>query len=728
MIRAITAAMLLLIASPLFAEAMSEAELEALFNKWQAEENRTLEGWRVLDDINLIEKLAPWASKMQSRDGRRTVYVGPKEALGLLGVMHWHGVGGAPEDVSLAKRYLKATNDLYFEGLIEVQFTVLPSGRFEIEDYSFGEAIEEGPQDFGREPAGYALSALAYLKWFDLLPPRRQSAYDDLEKAARRGCLPAQVYVARALYRGAGLKRDVSKAHNWLELAAKEEYLPAFMELADFHHPRNGVRPDLHLYRTELSRAVALGNYVAAEELRRTPLKPLEELTVSEMYEEYTKSWGKLKEDKTDRLAAVLRFEPNRFLSYFDDIATRLRPVADTAENAGYTRTEIAYAQCMLGECRLHGVGGVDRDEKEALSLLRSAWLSHDLAAAGLLYGIQLANQVFYDKFGLGEAVLMKVVDTGFKPAVRFQVFASLDWLSLGYAGLGNERLRLDDPEAELEKLARSGDPEALEAMRYRSSHIRWKHLAAEAEIPWAMLAYADVISRGDVSGATSEDATELYKRCLLFAETHGRAKEVFDYRAARPAAKRALAYETEIEKALNSGMSYEQVLKRNRYMAGVAQKSFEAGYSTGVVYAICLRAGHGITQDLKLARKILLGYTESPIAVFFSGRDHEERGDVREAIWCYEAAANVGAGYASYRLGVIYREGKLKDKDDEAGTKWFIKGAEDGCVVAMLEAAKAYHGGVGVDADAEKAIEWAKKAADAGNDDAQGLLDEWNK
>jgi TPR repeat protein len=97
----------------------------------------------------------------------------------------------------------------------------------------------------------------------------------------------------------------------------------------------------------------------------------------------------------------------------------------------------------------------------------------------------------------------------------------------------------------------------------------------------------------------------------------------------------------------------------------------------------------------------------------------------VRAAVWIYQTVADVGGAYAAYRLGLIQsEEGDHFDRDK--AFKNFTAAADAGCLPAMVELARCYKDGRGTVADAAKAKEWAKKAADEGNADAKALLEEW--
>ena len=293
MCRLVLSVLLLACASPLFAEKMTEAELEALFNKWQAEENRTLEGWRVLDDITLIESLSSRLTISRTDDELSSK--GPAEAKLLYGVLHRHGVGGAPRDPHYAARIFRQVGDehqRYARALATWQFQVSRTGELEVRAIAWTYFSDEEYADVGETPAARALSALAFLHRQQRMSPvepadSADKALANLQLAAIDGCMPARVMLAIYLSRGARLARDVAPAERHLLEAADTGYMPAQLELAKFYHYTNGVRPDLHKCRRYFALAAQGGCVGAARQLEALPKHELKERTVDALYEEF---------------------------------------------------------------------------------------------------------------------------------------------------------------------------------------------------------------------------------------------------------------------------------------------------------------------------------------------------------------------------------------------------------------------------------------------------------
>ncbi|MBZ0136939.1 MAG: hypothetical protein K8I27_11255 [Planctomycetes bacterium] len=728
MIRAITLAALLQISCPLVAQQLTDAELDALFDKWQAEENLSLEGWRVLDDITLIERLSSRVSISQTEGEFQAT--GPHKAILLLAVLHQRGIGGAPRNLDMsAKLFRQVDGDMkgYSRALATWEFEVGPGGELRVHSPTWSFFSDAEYTDAGDFAAARALSAMGYLADGGL---RRSSktALSALTLAANAGCRPGMVALARHMYRGAAVPRDTVTAAELLEQAAEVDYMPALMELGRFHDVRTGVRPDLAASRHYFTRAARLGCMGAAEQLNALPIQLLDDLDVPTLYAEYINGWGATKLAWTRGLERILRFEPNPVLARYSNVAQWLRPFADPPDGGTGENPDVAKARCMLGECLLHGVGGAEPDFDEAINLLRSASVEGGLSPALLLSGLHMLGDVKADPEKEAPELILEAVDRGFVPALKLQGFASLKWNDYAFKNLLLLELRLAQPEKTIESVAEKGDVEALRHVLARKPDVKWLRRAADAGIPHGMLDYAAAIAEGEAEGGLHQEAEDLYRRCLGFPETHDAAKLHFQSIASAPSARRALELTRKLEECLNETGDSRRFVADFPYAAGVAQRGFAAGYESGVLYGFCLLEGHGVEAQRAYAVELLLLYEDSPLATYLIGRTHEASDDVRSAIWCYEAAAKADAGYAAHRMGVIYRVGELRTKDDEVATEWFRKGAEADCLAAMVELAKAFNDGSGVPKDFVKAVEWARKAANAGSEDAEKLLDEWNK
>ncbi len=106
---------------------------------------------------------------------------------------------------------------------------------------------------------------------------------------------------------------------------------------------------------------------------------------------------------------------------------------------------------------------------------------------------------------------------------------------------------------------------------------------------------------------------------------------------------------------------------------------------------------------------------------------------DINEAVWWYMKAATNGDISSELHLAQLYRD-NVEVKNLQESFKWFLKVAQqfDSSTnrldkiftqVAVVPVAKAYNKGLGVDQDKTEAIKWYKKAADAGETEAEWRL-----
>lgn len=89
-----------------------------------------------------------------------------------------------------------------------------------------------------------------------------------------------------------------------------------------------------------------------------------------------------------------------------------------------------------------------------------------------------------------------------------------------------------------------------------------------------------------------------------------------------------------------------------------------------------------------------------------------------------YAREAAKGNAKAQFLLGMLHAQGAGDRKQNPAlAHKWFLKAAEQGHAQAQYKVGAAYHFGVGVAADVERAVTWYRRAAGQGVDEAQHNL-----
>lgn len=97
---------------------------------------------------------------------------------------------------------------------------------------------------------------------------------------------------------------------------------------------------------------------------------------------------------------------------------------------------------------------------------------------------------------------------------------------------------------------------------------------------------------------------------------------------------------------------------------------------------------------------------------------------DYATALTLLKPLAEQGDARAQYQVGVIFGDGLVGDKpDDAAAADWFGKAAATGHHTAEKTMGDIYFLGKGVTKDFVQAGRWYRKAADAGHPEAQFML-----
>lgn len=86
---------------------------------------------------------------------------------------------------------------------------------------------------------------------------------------------------------------------------------------------------------------------------------------------------------------------------------------------------------------------------------------------------------------------------------------------------------------------------------------------------------------------------------------------------------------------------------------------------------------------------------------------------------WFHKVAEN-GDVESQFKLGLIYQEGKVIQKNDVEAIKWYVMSAEQGHAEAQYNLAIIYDKGENVPQNNIKAVKWYKKAAEQGHINAQ--------
>lgn len=156
---------------------------------------------------------------------------------------------------------------------------------------------------------------------------------------------------------------------------------------------------------------------------------------------------------------------------------------------------------------------------------------------------------------------------------------------------------------------------------------------------------------------------------------------------------------------------------------------------------AVRYRDGDGVPRDCKraaemLGRAIKLGHTDaalrladmllgckrgqSGLALEKTGVPHNEA----RGLFLMRRAAEAGHGLAQYNMGFIVQHGMhCVEHDASEAARWWELAAAQGCAIAALELCVAYDSGKGVPKSCMRSFEYALKAAEQGDCNAEALV-----
>lgn len=118
----------------------------------------------------------------------------------------------------------------------------------------------------------------------------------------------------------------------------------------------------------------------------------------------------------------------------------------------------------------------------------------------------------------------------------------------------------------------------------------------------------------------------------------------------------------------------------------------------------------------------ILLASPENKIKL---ANQYRANGDFDRAIFGYRSAANNGMSEAMFYLGRAYENGEGVGKDTEKAIQYYLDASNYGLSEAQMNLGVLFKER-GKEGDAEKAVQWTKKAAEAGEVDACSNLAKW--
>ncbi|WP_084399687.1 tetratricopeptide repeat protein [Pseudotamlana agarivorans] len=114
---------------------------------------------------------------------------------------------------------------------------------------------------------------------------------------------------------------------------------------------------------------------------------------------------------------------------------------------------------------------------------------------------------------------------------------------------------------------------------------------------------------------------------------------------------------------------------------------------------------------------------SDKAVAHFEAGLEAANANNMPLAYKEFLEAANEGHVFAQYNIGLMYEQGLGIDKNAEQAVNWYKKSAEQGNSAAQFNLGVCYENGIGTAVDFSKANEWYRKASEQGDGLAVGNL-----
>lgn len=157
-----------------------------------------------------------------------------------------------------------------------------------------------------------------------------------------------------------------------------------------------------------------------------------------------------------------------------------------------------------------------------------------------------------------------------------------------------------------------------------------------------------------------------------------------------------------------------------------------EAAFEVGA----CYLNGIGVDKDIDKAVEFFKMGAEngSPGAALtlgdmlehgFVNKDGQRVADFDSAFRLFRIASEGGLAAGSYRLGLMYRDGKGVPQDMGGALALITDAAGKGFDQALVALFYMYRDGCGTDCDMKKALEFLKKAEEKGNEEAISRLED---
>ena len=143
------------------------------------------------------------------------------------------------------------------------------------------------------------------------------------------------------------------------------------------------------------------------------------------------------------------------------------------------------------------------------------------------------------------------------------------------------------------------------------------------------------------------------------------------------------------------------------------------------VPFAFCRKGEELLFRDETKAKQWFLLGAKANFAPSKSWLAHilENEGNISNAIKLYEQNSNAGHLSSQKKLGKIFREGKLIEKDIYKAIKWYEKAGKQEDSESLYNIGLIYYHGDSINVNYKKAVEFFRKSSALNNDEAQYML-----
>ncbi len=159
--------------------------------------------------------------------------------------------------------------------------------------------------------------------------------------------------------------------------------------------------------------------------------------------------------------------------------------------------------------------------------------------------------------------------------------------------------------------------------------------------------------------------------------------------------------------------------------VAGAADGVYSDGLLTAIHAALAMQVDDRPNDIAVFLNLVSTGDNECAIAETFDvAKKAYERSEYDFALREFSKLAGQGNADAQYELGEMYHGGIGVENDNARAVQWFTHAAEQGHIEAQFNLGRIHYEGVDVPKDEVQAIKWFTLAAEQGHDDAHLIMD----